>query len=747
MNLILSLNQIGDQDRPNVGGKAFALAEMVKRGMRVPKAISISTEAYYHYVSSTGLRDRIIFALYRKPFEEMRWEEIWDTALRIRNAFLQTAIPPDLQKELSSSIEKTFQGRSVSVRSSAPGEDSTKTSFAGLHESFLNLMGMDAILNHIRLVWASLWSDRAILYRKELGLDVSKSAMAVIVQEMVSGDRSGVVFGKNPMDAHQSVIEAVYGLNQGLVDGTVQPDRWILDRKTGRVISHKSVLRGKRMVSSHDGIRLRPLNDELREKQPLTDKEVLEVFKLAMGAESLFGPPQDVEWTYRNYILHTLQARPITTSSPSGDDQRPWYLTLHRSFENLKALRKKIEKDLLPAMEEVALEWSSLDLNELSDDDIAREIERRSDHYNEWLEIYRQNCIPFAHGVRLFGQIYNDVMQPDDPFEFTGLLAGSGMFSIQRNRILKDLASRIREDPRLAQCLKSKAQNNCDPKFLERLEDLRDQFGDLAWGDARFLQEPGDLFQLLLEMSSHKPEKDLQEQKDPGMLEQGFLCRFEGEQRHFAMELIDLARASYRLRDDDNIYLGKIEGQLIAAVDEGRRRLEKRLNADLGKTQAKEIVRALRDSAYIPRKETPREKELERKDFMMNARQIVGQPAGPGVAVGKARVILTPSDLFQFKRGEILVCDSVDPGMTFVVPLASGVVERRGGMLIHGAIIAREYGLPCVTGAPDAIRYIRTGDTVTVDGFLGIVVVGEPTLKGETSGSKADKKESSAYSG
>jgi pyruvate,water dikinase len=608
-------------------------------------------------------------------------------------------------------------------------------------------MGMDVILHHIRLVWASLWSDRAILYRKELGLDVSKSAMAVIVQEMVSGDRSGVVFGKNPMDAQQSVIEAVYGLNQGLVDGTVQPDRWILDRKTGRVISHNSVLREKRMVSSHDGIRLRPLNDELREKQPLTDKEVSEVFKLAMGAESLLGSPQDVEWTYRNYILHILQARPITTSSPSGDDQRPWYLTLHRSFENLKALRKKIEKDLLPAMEEVALEWFSLNLNELSDDDIAREIERRSDHYNEWLEIYRQNCIPFAHGVRLFGQIYNDVMQPEDPFEFTGLLTDPGMFSIQRNRILKDLASRISEDPRLAQCLESKAQNNCDPKFLERLEALRDQFGDLAWGDARFLQEPGELSQLLLEMSSHKPEKDLQEQKAPGMLEQAFLYRFEVEQRHFAMELIDLARASYRLRDDDNIYLGKIEGQLIAAVHEGRRRLEKRLNADLEKTQAKEIVRALRDSAYIPRKETPREKELERKDILMKARQIVGQPAGPGVAVGKARVILTPSDLFQFKRGEILVCDSVDPAMTFVVPLASGVVERRGGMLIHGAIIAREYGLPCVTGAPDATRYIRTGDTVTVDGFLGIVVVGEPTLKGKTSGSKADQKDSSTHTG
>jgi pyruvate,water dikinase len=107
----------------------------------------------------------------------------------------------------------------------------------------------------------------------------------------------------------------------------------------------------------------------------------------------------------------------------------------------------------------------------------------------------------------------------------------------------------------------------------------------------------------------------------------------------------------------------------------------------------------------------------------LRARQLVGQPAGPGVARGPARVIHTPADLASFQAGEILVCDAVDPNMTFFAPLSAGVVERRGGMLIHGAIIAREYGLPCVTGVPDATALIRTGDELTVDGFLGIVTV------------------------
>jgi pyruvate,water dikinase len=98
------------------------------------------------------------------------------------------------------------------------------------------------------------------------------------------------------------------------------------------------------------------------------------------------------------------------------------------------------------------------------------------------------------------------------------------------------------------------------------------------------------------------------------------------------------------------------------------------------------------------------------------------------MAVGKARVVLDASDLFSFQSGEILVCDAVDPAMTFVVPLASGIVERRGGMLIHGAIIAREYGIPCVTGVPDVVNQIRTGDFITVDGHLGIVIIGEASL-------------------
>ncbi len=727
MNLVLLLDKIKAQDRSFVGGKGFALAVMAKRGMNVPQAVCIPTEAYDRYVKLTGLRNRIMMEVYRKRFEEMRWEEIWDTALRVRNAFLKTPIPYDLQQEILPPIDSLFSGKPVSVRSSAPGEDSSKTSFAGLHESFVNIIGVEAILEHIRLVWASLWSDRALLYRRELGLDIEKSAMAVVIQEMINGERSGVVFGKSPVEESQAVIEAVYGLNQGLVDGTVHPDRWILNRKTGRILSHSPALRENALRPSDKGVKLETLTTDLKDLPPLTKEEISEAFQLAIEAESAFGGPQDVEWTYKGNTLYALQARPITTPPDSKHDQRPWYLSLHRNFDNLKQLRRMIEEEHIPAMEEEAAKWASLDLNELTDEKLADEIEIRAHHYDDWLEVYRQDCIPFAHGMRLFGQVYNDVMKPNDPFEFTKILIGTGMVSIQRNRALEDLAKRIRKDSQLAKCLRSKEIQNCDPEFLKEFDSLYDQFGGLGWGKARLFQDPRQFLDLLLAMAFQ--EKEAFKSEETKGLEKDFLSRFEDDQRNFAIELIDLARSSYRLRDDDNIYLGKIEGQMVASLDEGKRRLNDRLKRDMRHLDKNEVINALRKPNFIPRKRPYSAKGPEKKDPKLRARQIVGQPAGPGIAFGKARMILKPEELFRFKSGEILVCDAVDPAMTLVVPLAAGVVERRGGMLIHGAIIAREYGLPCVTGVTDAARWIHTGDSITVDGYLGIVIVGEATLE------------------
>jgi pyruvate,water dikinase len=206
-------------------------------------------------------------------------------------------------------------------------------------------------------------------------------------------------------------------------------------------------------------------------------------------------------------------------------------------------------------------------------------------------------------------------------------------------------------------------------------------------------------------------------------LAEAFLDHVAEERRALARELLDLGRASYRLRDDDNIHLARLESLVLEAVGAGRGHLKDRHAGGATSHDLENVVRALRNPNLVVEPEPVENPPVVEPGFRARPRQLVGQPSGPGVATGIARVIGKVDDLFEFRAGEVLVCDAVDPNMTFVVPMASAIVERRGGMLIHGAIIAREYGLPCVTGVPQATTLIADGDHLTVDGYLGIVTV------------------------
>jgi phosphoenolpyruvate synthase/pyruvate phosphate dikinase len=132
MNWILSAEKIQSRDRRRVGGKGYALSLLAKRGFRIPRTVCVTSDAYQEYVLRTGLRERILLELHRKDFKEMRWEEIWDCATRIRNMFLSKPFPDDLAQEIRSAIGDRFRDMSVAVRSSAPEEDDTQSSFAGL---------------------------------------------------------------------------------------------------------------------------------------------------------------------------------------------------------------------------------------------------------------------------------------------------------------------------------------------------------------------------------------------------------------------------------------------------------------------------------------------------------------------------------------------------------------------------------------------------------------------------------------
>ena len=194
-------------------------------------------------------------------------------------------------------------------------------------------------------VWASLWSDRAILYRQELGLEVVKSRMAVVIQPFVEGQVSGLLFTRNPLDQAQIVVEAVHGLNQGLVDGAVAPDRWLVSRDDLSIELHKEpenrelwFVRG-----TSGGISCESIDLDKKGRPPLNPSSVDEIVRLGLRIEEHCQAPQDIEWTRADGEWCILQSRPITVGSGDTEgDKRAWYLSLTRSYENLLQLWKRI---------------------------------------------------------------------------------------------------------------------------------------------------------------------------------------------------------------------------------------------------------------------------------------------------------------------------------------------------------------------------------------------------------------------
>jgi phosphohistidine swiveling domain-containing protein len=751
---IVPLAQANDLEEHSIGGKAAQLARLAQAGVRVADGFCVTSAAYVCFVKAGGLLRVIRMELGRKSLDQMRWEELWDAALRIRSVFLNTAVPTPVAQDIRSALHRLGVNCAVAVRSSAPGEDSAQRSFAGLHESYLDVVGEADVLDAVRLVWASLWSDAALLYRRELSLDPVQSRMAVLIQAMVDEDRSGVAFGRDPRDARRdtAIVEAVPGPCSDLVDGIVDPDRWILRRPGGEVIEW------------HPGER-----DE-SDPTPLLDANDLQtVYRALSRVESSFGWPPDIEWTGRAERLTLLQARPITTASTEADDEKSWYLSLRPSMHRLKALRERVTGELIPQLEALGRQLAAEPIEQYGDRRLAHSIRTRKAAVQEWRKTYWDEFIPFAHGVRQLATYYNDAVRPTDPYEFVGLLKGQQMLAAQRNRALQDLARQLEDNAPLYAAVRDIAcldvtcagQELADSQWQQTLGILREAPGgrafvgalcalqesllDVAYGEERLADRPDLLLRTIVEMA-HAGQRSREREvnalgvpvepprvPDTAELERRLWAAVDAERRAEAEEVLAIARTSWRLRDDDNVLLGRVESQLLRAVRLGEERLRAagrlRSAGRADSASAPIIAAALEADSHDP-VDLPLQAEPSTSGQVAEAgaspRQLVGQPASPGMATGRARCIHTVEDLGHFEAGEVLVCDAIQPTMTHLVPLASAIVERRGGMLIHGAIIARELGIPCVNGIPRAVEVLHDGELLTVDGYLGIVTVGAP---------------------
>ncbi|MGC9313673.1 MAG: PEP/pyruvate-binding domain-containing protein, partial [Sediminispirochaetaceae bacterium] len=428
--MIVSLGKGDTMNRPDFGGKAAVLNELIGLGYKVPEGIALSTDVYRQYLQQSGIKPWLSIQLEQRSLDDMRWEELWDLAQTIRLRFLRTPIPESLQMALLSEISG-FSDFPVAVRSSSVLEDTPGLSFAGLHDSFTDVKGTYAILSAIREVWSSLWSDRALMYHRELELDTENAAMGVLVQRFIRGKASGVMFSRSPDNSSLTVIETVAGCNEDLVSGAREPDRIYIDRKDRKIT--------------------RWLKADGTNSAELSEEQVIELVRIADSLENSFEHPQDIEWTIADEEIYILQSRPITTIKEADtplwklEDKRKWHASQHQSLAELYNLRKRITESFLPSVQEISSELAEADLDSMDKTDLEQELQRRNALVEEWDYNYWELFIPFAHGVRLFGETYNRIVQPESPFEFIQLLVHQDFRSVRRNTQLQQIARLIHD--------------------------------------------------------------------------------------------------------------------------------------------------------------------------------------------------------------------------------------------------------------------------------------------------------------
>ena len=299
--LVLHLREAGDNHRSLVGGKAFNLGKMIAAGLPVPRGFCVTTTAFGHFLASCSRWTELSHLLVQCSGDEVG--RIAELSREIRSCLAEIRVPEVVKDAVLCAWREPGGERSFAVRSSATVEDAAGMSFAGQFESILNVRGADALLAAIKSCWLSLFSERALVYLARQRVPAEKVKMAVLVQEMVEADHAGVVFTADPLTgaADRFVVEYVSGLGEGLVQGTVQAERLVVEKRTGRVL----VSPGKELLSSAT---LENLCD------------------LARRTERLFSAPQDIEWAQRDGGLFLLQSRPITSKTPvkTWEDRQIW---------------------------------------------------------------------------------------------------------------------------------------------------------------------------------------------------------------------------------------------------------------------------------------------------------------------------------------------------------------------------------------------------------------------------------------
>ena len=328
---VLGLREIDQTQVAVVGGKGAQLGELSRiEGIRVPAGFCVTTDAFRRVMADAPSIDDRLDQLSRLNPDDR--EAIRTLSAEIRRTIEGIAIPGDLAAAITRALAQLGEQAAYAVRSSATAEDLPTASFAGQQDTYLNVVGPAAILEHVSRCWASLFTERAVTYRQRNGIDHRTVHMAVVVQQMVLPHAAGILFTADPITGNRkdASVEASFGLGEALVSGLVNPD--VFKVRDGEVVA-KAIAAKQRAVhaSPAGGTREQTIDPERQEQPALRDAQVVRLAQLGRRIEAHFGRPQDIEWCLVDDGFQIVQSRPITTLFPipeSGDQENHVYVSV-----------------------------------------------------------------------------------------------------------------------------------------------------------------------------------------------------------------------------------------------------------------------------------------------------------------------------------------------------------------------------------------------------------------------------------
>jgi pyruvate,water dikinase len=333
MEFIMWFDQLSSKSLPQAGGKGANLGEMVSIDMPVPGGFVVTTKAFEHFIKMNKLDAKIDELI--KVTDVDNTDKLTETSKRIGELMMKGDYPMSVKQEITRAYNELSYSRDikipaalklisvgremaiVAVRSSATTEDLADASFAGQQASFLNVKGVPYLLDAVKRCWASLFTPRAIFYRAKKGF--TDASIAVVVQRMINGDKSGVTFTVHPSTGEDVCIhEATWGLGESLVLGLITPDRYVVGKKDFEII--------EKHVDTKDTMHIRDVGtgrtvevkvpDDKKDAQVMTEDELKRLTKLSVALEKHYNKPQDIEWAIKGSKIYILQTRPVTTVKP-----------------------------------------------------------------------------------------------------------------------------------------------------------------------------------------------------------------------------------------------------------------------------------------------------------------------------------------------------------------------------------------------------------------------------------------------